>query len=92
MAEIIRSKIKQSAVTVTTTATALPATAVAGRNSIAVYNNGTATIYIGGSDVTITTGFPLQAAAQISLDIGEEVVLYAIIAESTANVRILEGV
>ena len=92
MVDLIRARIKQSAVTVTTTATALPATAVEGRISLAIYNNGAATIYLGASDVTTTTGYPLAAGAEISLDVGMNVIVYARIAAGTANVRVLEGV
>lgn len=92
MVDIIRAKLAQSSVTVTTTATALPATSASGRISLGIKNNGAATIYIGDADVTTANGWPLAANGELSLDVGEDVIVYAIIAADTANVRILEGV
>jgi len=92
MVDIIRAKIKESAVTVASTATAIPATAVAGRMSLAIKNNGASTVYIGDSDVTTDTGYPIAANGELSLDVGEQVIVYGIVAEGTVEVRILEGV
>ena len=83
---------KSSTTTVTTSATALPATALAGREAIAIYNTtaATVTVYIGGSDVTTSNGFPLTSSAPaITVDVDDSVVIYGICA-SSADVRTLE--
>lgn len=82
------------AVSVTTTATRLDddtETDAYPSQSILIYNNGSVTIYLGGSDVTSVLGVPVPAGTWgpgISLAHGEE--LYAIAASSTADCRVLE--
>lgn len=88
----LRSQIKPSAVSVATSATKIPTTALTGRTSIAVKNNGSNTIYLGDSTVTTTNGYPLAAGAEISLDLSADVDLYGRVASGTENARILEGV
>jgi hypothetical protein len=86
--------IKSTNTTVNATATALPATALVGRENIAIYNNdaATTTVYIGGSDVTTTNGFPLTTSCPaISLDLDNTVIMYGIVASGTADVRTLEA-
>jgi hypothetical protein len=78
-----------TAVTVGTSATVLPATTLSDRDSILVYNNGTATIYIGGSGVTTASGIPVEPGASWSDDLGETAV-YAISGTAGQNVRVLE--
>jgi len=92
MAEGIKSRILSSAVTISTTATAIPSTALVGRQSILVKNTGSADIYLGPSGVTTANGYPLAAGAEVSIDLGEKVVLYGIVASGTETVRIIEGV
>lgn len=88
----IIGRILQSEVTVATTATAIPSTALVGRTTIVIKNTGAATIYLGSSTVTTSNGFPLAANAVIELDLDEVVPIYGIVAASTETVRILEGV
>lgn len=85
--------VKSSTVTVNTTALALPATALAGRQSVAIrLNLTTDTIFIGGSDVNITNGFPLDSSVPaITLDVDDSVTVYGIMASGTADVRVLEA-
>lgn len=86
-----RGTVKASAVTVTATAAPLPATALADRRSMTIYNNGAVTIYVGGSTVTSTTGIPVGAGLWgPSLDVGPLNLLYAITASGTSDVRVLE--
>lgn len=86
---------KSRAVTVATTATRLDTTdetdSVSG-SSLAFYNNGAATIYVGGSDVTTANGAPVPASSWspgFDLDPGEA--LYGIVASGTVEARVLEG-
>lgn len=90
--EGIKARILQQSVTVGTTATAVPTTAMVGRNSIVVKNTGANTIYLGSSTVTTANGYPVAANESISLDLGEKVVLYGIVASSTETLAIIEGV
>lgn len=87
----IQGAITTSATTVTTTAIAIPATAATGRRTMLVFNNGTVTVYLGASNVTVATGYPLQAGDEKSYDLDAKVTLYGITDSSTADVRTFEG-
>jgi hypothetical protein len=80
--------------TVTGTATAIPATALVGRESIAIFNvdNSTETVWIGDSNVTSANGFPLTSSnPAISIDVDDSVVIYAISDGTSVDVRTLEA-
>jgi hypothetical protein len=86
--------IDSRAVSVATTATRLDTASesdsVSG-SAVALNNNGSATVYIGDSDVTTATGFPLAAGASISFNLdGPSDALYGIVASGTVEVRVLE--
>jgi len=83
--------IRTSSVTVGTTPTLLPAVALVNRRLIILYNNSGATIYWGGSTVTIGNGIPLANSASVSLNLDASVGLYAIEATGGRNVRVAEG-
>ena len=79
-------------VTVTTSATAIPTTALNGRKNIIVINTSTGTIYLGSdSSVTTANGFQLKQDTSVSLDWGENITLYGIIGSGTADVRYIES-
>ena len=88
----IAGKIVQSTTTVTTTATAIPATSAVGRKALMIINNGSNTVYLGASSVTTSNGYPLNAGDEKAFDIDELVVLYGITGTGTSDVRSLEGV
>lgn len=88
---IMRSRIRSSTVSIGTTATAVPTTALPGRNSMAIKNIGAATVYIGDDTVTTVNGYELEAGDSLPIDIGENVTVYGIVASGTVEVRILEG-
>ncbi len=81
--------LRSSAVTVTTSATPLPTNPFEYRRALVIHNNGASTIYIGGSNVTTSTGLPLDSGEKIAFDIMGLVTVYAIAGSST-DVRILE--
>lgn len=58
-------------------------------NSILVHSlAGNDTVYLGGSDVATTNGFPLDPGATLGWDlVGEEI--YGVVASGTAEVRVL---
>ena len=87
----LRGFIKSRAVTVTTTATPLPEEVLAYRRSVSFYNNSAQTVYMGGSDVTVTNGIPVPASTWgPAIDAGPRLIVYGIVASSTANVRVME--
>ena len=65
--------------------------AAANTSTVAIANNGTASIYL-GTDASVTTasGFPLAAGAQISFSITAMFSIYAI-STATQDVRVLLG-
>lgn len=82
------------AVSVSTTATRLDTASegdsVAG-SAVAVYNNGSATIFIGDSGVTTANGFPLASAASMSFKLDDQAdALYGIVASGTEEARVIE--
>lgn len=56
----------------------LVATALGGRRTIMVKNKGNKPIYLGATGVTAAAGFEVAAGATISVDLGQNVDLYAI--------------
>jgi hypothetical protein len=83
------SNVLSAAVSVTTSATALPASALSGRRVLWIYNNGSATIYLGASGVTTAAGFPLLPGQSVSLAVGA-LAIYGRVATGTAEARIME--
>lgn len=73
-----------------TTATAIPTAVLSSRKSCIVYNDGTATIYLGGSAVTTSSGLPVGTADYSpSFDLGTTI-LYGICSTAGGTARILE--
>lgn len=83
------STVLSGAVSVATTATALPASALAARRVLWIYNNGTATIFLGPAGVTTSNGFPLLPGQSVSLAVGG-LVIYGIVATGTVETRVME--
>jgi len=96
--EIVRiapltTQIVSTATTATGTETALPATALKGRESIAIHNvdSATETVWIGPTGVTSANGFPLNSTMpSISLDLDDSVVIYVISDGTSVSVRTCE--
>jgi hypothetical protein len=63
----IRNKFTSSAVVVQTTPTKLVDQSM-GRGSLLISNRGPNAIYLGGTDVTTATGFPIPAGESIEMD------------------------
>ena len=73
-----------------TTATTIPGTALTSRKSCILYNNGTTSVYLGGTGVTTTTGLLVGTADYSpSLDLGTTI-LYGIAGTVGGTVNILE--
>lgn len=83
------STVLSGAVSVATTATALPASALAARRVLWVYNNGSATIFLGPAGVTTSNGFPLLPGQSVALEVGT-LVMYGRVATGTVEARVME--
>lgn len=79
-----------TAVTVTGSATALPASVLTNRVSLCVYNNGASTMYLGPAGVTTASGLPLPAGGSFCDDVGSQV-YYAIVTSGSVEARVLEN-
>lgn len=77
-----------SQVTASTSASVLLA-ANANRVSAIFYNNGSVTVYIGGSGVTSSNGFPIPAGQSFTDDASNGV-WYVVSASSTASIGVIE--
>jgi len=82
---------KSRAVTVTSTLTPLPAEVLSYRRALTIYNNSSQTVYIGGSDVTVSNGLPIPAGTYSpAIDAGSRMIIYGIVSSATSDIRILE--
>lgn len=85
---------RSSIITVGTTPTRLapgPDTDNPGYRDLAIQNTSQVIVYLGGTDVTTATGFPLAAGASLTLDDVQPGSLpYAIVATGTATLALLE--
>jgi len=77
--------------TVTTTATKIIASNLAGRRKVIVQNLGSKDMFFGHNvSVTAATGVRVSAGSSIELEFGPSLDVYAITAASTADARYLE--
>ncbi len=86
----IRNTIRQNTVSITTAATAIPATPLSKRKVLIIVNISANIIYLGDSSVTTSDGFQLRQQQSIQINIDDSVVIYGI-AGSASEIRILEG-
>lgn len=87
---VFRGSVRALAVTVGTSAVALPSSALSNRKIWIVVNLSNQVLYLGDSSVTTTTGFPIQPGAGWQLALGPEVTIYGICASGSNDIRILE--
>ena len=88
--ESLNGVITTSNGTANGTAVLLPATKAVGRSTWIAYNNGTATVYLGGSGVTATTGIPVGTLSYSpSFNIGNALI-YGITAAGNGTLSIME--
>lgn len=80
-------------VTVTTTPTLL----TVGRDkdgnpgrSVAIYNPGPETVYIGGDDVTDEDGYPLAAEVDFAADLKAGDVIYGVVTTTDQDVNVIQ--
>ena len=60
-------------------------------SSVLLRNKGTATVAIGAADVTINTGFRLDATETLSADLHRSETLYGVVASGTVSVDVLQS-
>jgi hypothetical protein len=91
MTEELDEQVKTAAVSVGTSAVALPTTALANRQGFMLQNLGPSDLYIGASTVTTATGVKVPSGSTFSEPaLGPHVTIYGIVASSTADVRVME--
>lgn len=86
---------KNTVLSIGTSALPIPATSLTDRNTMAVHNKGTSTLYLGDSSVTAddaatTGGWELPAGEKIFVDISDGIPLYGIRASLTEAVKVWE--
>jgi len=87
----LRGPVLATQVTVGPTATRVPASALANRRSLIIFNNSIQTVFLGDENVNTDDGMPVPADQYSPpMDIGDRVSLYGIVASGTADVRIFE--
>jgi hypothetical protein len=77
-----------SQVTVGSTPTLISA-ARDGGDSVTIENLGATQVFIGGPNVSTTTGFPIPGVAGASLTLGATTAIYGIVASGTQAVAVL---
>lgn len=81
-------QFKTTALTVATTATAIPTTALSQRQSILVQNNDSASIFLGGTSAVAASGasigLTVAAGASVALGLGPDATLFGISSAGTA--------
>ena len=88
--ESLKKGVTISAVTVSTSAVALPTTAQRSRKTVLIVNDSDTTIYLGDASVTTATGTPLYSKQAIAYDITEAIIIYGIAAVAGNDVRVME--
>jgi hypothetical protein len=79
-----------AAITVGTTAVALPASPLAGRTRLLIQNRGGQSIFVGGSSVTTSSGMEVTKGATMTLEAGPALAFYAISGSPGNDIRIIE--
>lgn len=86
----LRGIPKSTVMNVLTSATPIPATSLEQRRSVSFYNDSENTIYIGGSDVSSSNGFPIfPGTYSPPIEAGEHMKIYGV-ATSSSSIRVLE--
>lgn len=91
---IYKEGIKQQVITIGTTPTLIPATALERRTGLTLYNRSGSTIYLGASTVAVAgalQGAPLENNTDTAWPVSSNVILYGIVVAATADLNIIEG-
>jgi hypothetical protein len=83
--------VTSNTVSVTSTASRLdPDAGVGPSGSFAIRNAGTATIYLGGPNVTTSSGIPIEVGETFTADLAPNDALYGIAAAGSHDCRIMQ--
>ena len=88
--EPLKISITNGTVTVDTSATPIPTTALSGRKSLIVVNISANNVFLGSPTVTTANGYQLYSQQAISIDISDDIILYGI-ASSSSEIRYMEA-
>lgn len=89
---ILSGALLEKASTISTTAAVIPTAGnYGGRRSVLLQNRGSASVFIGSSSVTASTGVEVAAGDLIELQLAASVTLYGVTSSGSADVRTLEG-
>lgn len=88
---LAQTRIVTQAVAVTTTATKLPSSPLRSRRWVRFFNNSSQVVYIGGSDVTTTTGWPVYPRQTETYALWDTCDMYGISASGSVNIIVMEG-
>lgn len=88
--EPLEGDVGHGSVSITTTSTEIASSPLLERKAFALYNNSTSTVFIGGSSVSSSDGYPLRPKESITIDLGDGLSIYGIVSSGTADVRYLE--
>ena len=89
----LRTALKITNTTVGTTAAILPAAPLENRNSMIIFNKSAQVIFVGNSDVATSganEGWEIDAGSYFSLDITDDIQIYAICSTPGAIVKVME--
>jgi len=93
----LKTNFRITTMNVTSTATALPVTALANRNSMSIHNLSTTDIlYIGNSGVTAdrnngtTSGWEIETQEVFNTDVTDSIVIYGRTSGATIQIKIIE--
>lgn len=81
--------VSTQSLTVNTTESAFPV-ALSGRRRMMIQNTSSNPVYVGPSGLDTTIGLKIEKGATLSLEIGENVALYAIAGSNTNVIRVFE--
>jgi len=86
----LRGTVLSSSINIGTSPTKIPSSNLTERKTLTIRNNGSNTIFIGGSGVTTTDGYPLKPNESMDIDLDAGATLYGIVASGTEDLRVLE--
>lgn len=86
----IATAVSGTNVSVTTSPTLIPPSALANRKAFSIYNNGDKTVFLGHPTVASGTGFPLPAGGAYDGEAKPGVDIYGITTTGQCDIRILE--
>ena len=88
--EPLKISITNGTVTAGVVAVPVPTTALSGRKSIIIVNISVNNVFLGSSTVTTANGYQLYSQQAISIDISDDIILYAI-AGGNSEIRYMEA-